>query len=108
MSIHKIDGGPGGENNHFPKKFVTLYSADASITAGDWVMIHPTDTTNGLGASVTKRAYHWRGNSDDYCCRQHRNSDCWKVRECQRNHRADCWNVSYGYQCKRWAISAVY
>tara|TARA_R110002012_G_C11251272_1_gene566746 strand:- start:68 stop:523 length:456 start_codon:yes stop_codon:yes gene_type:complete len=54
MAIHKIDGGPGGENNHFPKKFVTLYSADASITAGDWVMIHPTDTTNGLGASVTQ------------------------------------------------------
>ena len=54
MSIHKIDGGPGGENNYFPKKFVTLYSADASITAGDWVMIHTTDTTNGLGASVTQ------------------------------------------------------
>ena len=52
MAVHKIDGGPGGENDHFPKKFVTLYSADTSITAGDWVMIHPTDTTNGLGASV--------------------------------------------------------
>ena len=52
MSVHKIDGGPGGENDHFPKKFVTLYSADTSITAGDWVMIHPTDTTNGLGGSV--------------------------------------------------------
>ena len=54
MSIHKIDGGPGGENNHFPKKFVTLYSADASITAGDWVMIHTTDTT-GLALLLRRR-----------------------------------------------------
>ena len=52
MSVHKIDGGPGGENNHFPKKFITLYSSDTSITAGDFVMIDPTDTTNGLGGSV--------------------------------------------------------
>jgi hypothetical protein len=51
MAIHKIDGGPGGENNHFPKKFVTLYASEA-ITAGDFVGIDLSDTTNGLGASV--------------------------------------------------------
>lgn len=50
MSVHKIDGGPGGENNHFPKKFVTLY-ASVACNAADWVML-TTDTTNGLGASV--------------------------------------------------------
>lgn len=51
MAVHKIDGGPGGENDHFPKKFVTLYGT-AAITKGNWVQIHVTDTTNGLGASV--------------------------------------------------------
>lgn len=55
MAIHKIDGGPGGENNHFPKKFVTLHSADAAsnnISRGDFVRIDIGDSTNGLGASV--------------------------------------------------------
>ena len=56
MAIHKIDGVDGtdgtGAINSFPKKFVTLYSADTAITKGNWVMIHPTDATNGLGASV--------------------------------------------------------
>ena len=55
MAIHKIDGGPGGENNHFPKKFVTLHSADAAsnnISRGDFVRIDVGDSTNGLGASV--------------------------------------------------------
>tara|TARA_R110002020_G_scaffold50942_6_gene144422 strand:- start:533 stop:982 length:450 start_codon:yes stop_codon:yes gene_type:complete len=51
MSVHKIDGVDGV--NHFPKKFVTLYSVDTAVTAGDWMKIHPTDTTNGLGGSVT-------------------------------------------------------
>ena len=49
MAVHKIDGGPGGENDHFPKKFVTLY-ASAACTAGFFVSISG-DTTNGLGAS---------------------------------------------------------
>jgi len=51
MAVHKIDGGPGGENDHFPKKFVTLYGT-AAITAGNWVMFDVSDTTNGLGGSV--------------------------------------------------------
>jgi len=51
MAVHKIDGGPGGENDHFPKKFVTLY-ASAACTAGFFVSIDDGDTTNGLGASV--------------------------------------------------------
>ena len=51
MAVHKIDGGPGGENDHFPKKFVTLY-ASAACTAGYFVSIDDGDTTNGLGASV--------------------------------------------------------
>ena len=51
MAVHKIDGGPGGQNDHFPKKFVTLYGT-AAITAGNWAMLDITDTTNGLGASV--------------------------------------------------------
>ena len=51
MSIHKIDGGPGGQNNHFPKKFVTLNASEA-ITAGDFVGIDLSSTTNGLGGSV--------------------------------------------------------
>jgi len=55
MSVHKIDGGPGGENNHFPKKFVTLYGT-AAITQGNWVMFDVTDTTNGLGGSVVTAA----------------------------------------------------
>ena len=50
MSVHKIDGGPGGENNHFPKKFVTLY-ASVACNRSDWVML-TSDTTNGLVASV--------------------------------------------------------
>tara|TARA_R100001082_G_scaffold28821_1_gene14484 strand:+ start:18353 stop:18892 length:540 start_codon:yes stop_codon:yes gene_type:complete len=53
MAIHKIDGGPGGETNHFPKKFVTLYTAAGiAIAKGDWVAIDLDDSTNGLGASV--------------------------------------------------------
>ena len=51
MAVHKIDGGPGGENDHFPKKFVSLYASEA-CTAGDWVGIDLSDTTNGLGGSV--------------------------------------------------------
>tara|TARA_R100001082_G_scaffold75509_1_gene43731 strand:- start:1395 stop:1853 length:459 start_codon:yes stop_codon:yes gene_type:complete len=50
MAVHKIDGGPGGQNNHFPKKFVTLY-ASAACTEGFFVSIDGGDTTNGLGAS---------------------------------------------------------
>ncbi|MAH48911.1 hypothetical protein CMI37_23995 [Candidatus Pacearchaeota archaeon] len=49
MAIHKVDGVDGV--NHFPKKFVTLYASEA-ITAGDWVGIDLSDTTNGLGGSV--------------------------------------------------------
>ena len=54
MAVHKIDGGPGGENDHYPKKFVTLYGA-AAITKGDWVAFN-ADTTNGLGGSVSQAA----------------------------------------------------
>ena len=56
MAIHKIDGVDGV--NHFPKKFVILYSLVA-VTKGDILMLE-TDTTvtdyakNGLGASVIK------------------------------------------------------
>ena len=59
MAVHKIDGGPGGQTNHYPKKFVTLYSADAATNAiakGDWVAIDLGDTTNGLGMSVEQAA----------------------------------------------------
>ena len=49
MAIHKIDGVDGA--NHFPKKFVTLYAVEI-VTKDYWVAIHPTDTVNGLGASV--------------------------------------------------------
>ena len=49
MAIHKIDGYDGTDN--FPKKFVTLYASEA-CTAGDWVGIDLSDTTNGLGGSV--------------------------------------------------------
>ena len=55
MAVHKIDGGPGGQNPHYPKKFVTLYSADAATNAiakGDWVSIDLGDSTNGIGMSV--------------------------------------------------------
>tara|TARA_R110000824_G_C14746019_1_gene628008 strand:+ start:8 stop:511 length:504 start_codon:yes stop_codon:yes gene_type:complete len=68
MSIHKIDGGPGGETNHFPKKFVTLYSSDTSITAGDFVMIDPQDTTNGLGASVRQAESGYNTNIHEGLC----------------------------------------
>tara|TARA_R110001583_G_scaffold24777_4_gene90284 strand:- start:1224 stop:1673 length:450 start_codon:yes stop_codon:yes gene_type:complete len=47
MAIHKVDGVDG--NNHFPKKFVTLY-ASAACTAGMFVAL-TADDTNGLGAS---------------------------------------------------------
>ena len=50
MAIHKIDGVDG--TNHFPKKFVTLYTASTSIAKGQFVAIDLADTTNGLGASV--------------------------------------------------------
>ena len=53
MAIHKIDGYDGTDN--FPRKFVTLYSADAAsnaISKGDFVRIDVGDSTNGLGNSV--------------------------------------------------------
>ena len=52
MAVHKIDGVDGV--NHFPKKLVTLY-ASAACTVGKFVAI-TTDTTNGLGASVSDAA----------------------------------------------------
>ena len=55
MAIHKIDGGPGGETPHYPKKFVTLYAPAAiAIAKGDWVRIDLDDTTNGFGQSVER------------------------------------------------------
>jgi len=53
MAVHKVDGVDGV--NHFPKKFVTLYGT-AAITAGRFVSIDASDTTNGLGASVVTAA----------------------------------------------------
>ena len=50
MAIYKRGQADNGVY-HFPKKFVTLYGT-AAITAGDWVMLDLSDTTNGLGASV--------------------------------------------------------
>jgi len=66
MAVHKIDGGPGGENDHFPKKYVTLYGTGA-ITAGDWVHLETgTGVTdydlNGVGASVTTAGAVANGN----------------------------------------------
>ena len=53
MAVHKIDGGPGGQTPHYPKKFVTLYAAAvAAIAKGDWGRLDLTDTTNGIGMSV--------------------------------------------------------
>ena len=55
MAIHKIDGGPGGETPHYPKKFVPLYApAAVAIAKGDWVRIDLNDTTNGFGQSVER------------------------------------------------------
>jgi len=66
MAIHKIDG--VDNVNHFPKKFVTLYTADTSITAGDFVMIDPLDTTNGLGASVRQAESGYNANIQEGLC----------------------------------------
>ena len=54
MAVHKIDGGPGGENAHYPKKFVTLY-APAIVTKGDWVCFHANDDY-GLGNACQQAA----------------------------------------------------
>jgi len=50
MAVYKR-GASDGDVNHFPKKFVTLYSTGA-VTAGDFVSIHTTDTTNAIGGTV--------------------------------------------------------
>ena len=50
MAIHKIDGVDGV--NNFPKKFVTLYCSDSSISKGQWVALDVSNTENGLGGSV--------------------------------------------------------
>ena len=49
MAIHKIDGYDGTDN--FPKKFVTLL-CNGAITAGQWVSVDISLTTNGLGGAV--------------------------------------------------------
>ena len=66
MAIHKVDGVDGV--NNFPKKFVTLYTADTSITAGDFVMIDPLDTTNGLGGSVRQAESGYNANIHEGLC----------------------------------------
>ena len=66
MAIHKIDGVDGVKL--FPKKFVTLYTADTSITAGDFVMIDPLDTTNGLGGSVRQSQSGYNSNIQEGLC----------------------------------------
>mgnify|MGYP003669376568 CR=1 FL=1 len=60
MAIHKIDGVDGV--NNFPKKSVVLYTADTSITAGDFVMIDPLNTQNGLGGSVRQAESGYNAN----------------------------------------------
>ena len=66
MAIHKVDGVDGV--NNFPKKFVTLYTAGTSITAGDFVMIDPLNTTNGLGGSVRQAESGYNANIHEGLC----------------------------------------
>jgi len=65
MSVHKIEGVDGVD--HFPKKYVTLY-ASGLLAAGDFVMIDPLDTTNGLGASVRKSQSGYNANIHEGLC----------------------------------------
>ena len=51
MAFHKMDGVDG--TNYTPNKYVRLYGVGA-ITAGNCVMIDPSDTTNGAGYSVAQ------------------------------------------------------